>query len=126
LQDRVTDAVSTVFLPRDTTQPRTVAETRHPVAFDLYLRAVERQLHMDRFDMASAIEMLTQATDLDSGFADAWGLLAQACAQMGAHLDQDPKRFDLGQQAIARTLELDPVQCDALCARSMIVWSPSR
>jgi len=45
---------------------------------------------------------------------------------MGAHLDQDPKWFDLGEKAIARTLELDPVQCDALCARSMIVWSPSR
>jgi Flp pilus assembly protein TadD len=96
------------------------------VAFDLYLRAVERQLHMDPFDMASAIEMLTRATDLDPGFADAWGLLAQVYAQMGAHLDHNPKWFDLGEQAIARTLELDPVQCDALCARSMIVWSPSR
>jgi tetratricopeptide (TPR) repeat protein len=81
---------------------------------------------MDRFDMTSAIEMLTRATEIDPGFSDAWGLLAQAYAQMGAHLDQDPKWFDFGEQAIARTLELDPVQCDALCARSMIVWSPSR
>jgi serine/threonine protein kinase/tetratricopeptide (TPR) repeat protein len=127
LQDRVTDAVTAVFLPRDTTSSQTaVPTTRHPVAFDLYLRAVERQLHMDPFDMSSAIEMLTRATDLDPGFADAWGLLAQAYAQMGAHLDHNPKWFDLGEQAIARTLELDPVQCDALCARSMIVWSPSR
>jgi TolB-like protein/tetratricopeptide (TPR) repeat protein len=127
LQDRVTDAVSAVFSPRDTTPVQTpVPTTRHPVAFDLYLRAVERQLRMDRFDITSAIEMLTRATDLDPGFADAWGLLALAYAQMGAHLDQDPKWFDLGEQAIAKTLELDPVQCDALCARSMIVWSPSR
>jgi serine/threonine protein kinase len=62
----------------------------------------------------------------DPGFADAWGLLAQAYGQMGSHLDPDPKWFDLSEQAIARTLELDPVQCDALCARGMILWSPSR
>ena len=72
------------------------------------------------------IEMLTRATELDPAFADAWGLLAQACAQMGAHLDAAPKWFELGERAIARTLELDPVQCDALCARSVILWSPSR
>jgi len=126
-QDRVTEAVSGVFLTRDTPSPQTVVPTtRHPVAFDLYLRAFERQMHMDAFDMTSAIEMLTRAADLDPSFADAWGLLAQAYAQMGAHLDHNPKWFDLGEQAIARTLELDPVQCDALCARSMIVWSPSR
>ena len=74
--------------------------------------------------MTSAIEMLTQATALDPAFADGWGLLAQCCTVMGAHLDQDPKWLDLGEQAIARTLELDPVQCDALCARSVIMWSP--
>jgi tetratricopeptide (TPR) repeat protein len=45
---------------------------------------------------------------------------------MGSHLDLDPKWFELGETAIARTLELDPIQCTALCARSMIVWSPSR
>ena len=128
LQDRVTDAISALFLPPGTTPPQTaVPGTRHPVAFELYLRAVDRcQLYKDRFDLASAIEMLKRATDLDAGFADAWGLLAQAYAWMGAHMDQDPKWFDLGEQTIARTLELDPVQCDALCARSVIVWSPSR
>ena len=126
LQDRVTDAVSAVFLPRESTPRQPAPATRHPVAFELYLRAVERQLRMDRFDMTSAIEMLTQATELDPAFADGWGLLAQCCTFMGAHLDQDPKWFDLGEQAIARTLELDPVQCDALCARSVIMWSPSR
>jgi hypothetical protein len=54
------------------------------VAFDLYLRAVERQLHMDRFDMASAIEMLTQATDLDPGFADAWDCWRRPAHRWGA------------------------------------------
>jgi serine/threonine protein kinase/tetratricopeptide (TPR) repeat protein len=127
LQDRLTDLVGNVFVPhrQEAAEPR-VLPTKHPGAFELYLRAVDRQVHVEKFEMASAIELLTRATELDPSFADAWGLLAQACAQMGAHLDPDPKWFELGERAIARTLELDPVQCTALCARSMILWSPSR
>ena len=127
LQDRLVDQVSEVFVPR-AKGPEEVRlpPTKHPGAFELYLRAVDRQVHVDKYEMASAIELLTRATELDPAFADAWGLLAQACAQMGAHLDPDPKWFELGERAIARTLELDPVQCTALCARSMIAWSPSR
>ena len=127
LQDRMSDAVSDVFIPRDKADKvKSPASTKHPGAYELYLRAVDRQLHVDKYDMASAIEMLLRATELDPGFSDAWGLLAQAYGQMGSHLDPDPKWFDLSEQAIARTLELDPVQCDALCARGMILWSPSR
>jgi serine/threonine protein kinase/tetratricopeptide (TPR) repeat protein len=127
LQDRLADLVGDVFVPRqkETAETRT-PPTKHPGAFELYLRAVDRQVHVDKFEMASAIELLTRATELDPAFADAWGLLAQACAQMGAHLDFDPKWFEIGERAIARALELDPVQCAALCARSMVLWSPSR
>ncbi len=127
LQDRLADQVSEVFVPRqkDKTGGR-VMPTKNAGAFELYLRAVDRQVHVDKFEMASAIELLTRATELDPAFADAWGLLAQACAQMGSHLDLDPKWFELGEIAIARTLELDPIQCTALCARGMILWSPSR
>ena len=131
LQDRLADQVSDVFVPRQKDSPKQdtgnrVLPTKNPGAFELYLRAVDRQVHVDKFEMASAIELLTRATELDPLFADAWGLLAQACAQMGSHLDRDPRWFELGETAIARALELDPVQCTALCARSMIVWSPSR
>ena len=131
LQDRLADTVSEVFVPRlemgtEAGREARVPPTRNAGAYELYLRAVDRQVHVDKFEMASAIELLTRATELDASFADAWGLLAQACAQMGAHLDSDPKWFEMGERAIARTLELDPVQCTALCARSVIVWSPSR
>lgn len=128
LQDRLGDALSGVFKPshKSGTVRDRLPPTKNPTAFELYLRAVDRQVHVDKFDMASAIELLTRATELDPAFADAWGLLAQACAQMGAHLDPDPKWFEMGERAIARTLELDPVQCDALCARGVILWSPSR
>jgi serine/threonine protein kinase/tetratricopeptide (TPR) repeat protein len=127
LQDRLADIVANVFAPQP--QPSSEnrsAPTKNPAAYELYLRAVDRQVHVDKFEMASAIDLLLRATELDPTFADAWGLLAQACAQMGSHLDSDPKWFELGERAIARTLELDPIQCTALCARSMILWSPSR
>ena len=128
LQDRLGDAVSEVFVPRQKsgTAPGRMPPTRNPAAFELYLRAVDRKVHADKFDTASAIELLTRATELDPSFADAWGLLAHACAQMGSHLDPDPKWFEMGERAIARALELDPVQCDALGARGVILWSPSR
>ena len=128
LQDRLGDAVSDVFVPRQKTgtAPGRMLPTRNPAACELYLRAVDRKVHADKFDTASAIEMLTRATELDPAFADAWGLLAQACAQMGSHLDPDSKWFELGERAISRALELDPVQCDALGARGVILWSPSR
>jgi serine/threonine-protein kinase len=127
LQDRLADAVSEVFVPaqKTGTEPR-MPPTKNADAFELYLRAVDRQVHVDRYEMASAIELLTRATELDPRFADAWGLLAQACAQMGAHLDPDPKWFEMGERAIARTLELDPVRCTALSARGTILWSPAR
>ena len=127
LQDRLTDLVSGVFVPAsEASVEKQALPTKHPGAFELYLRAVDRQVHVDKFEMGSAIELLTRATELDPTFADAWGLLAQACAQMGSHLDLDPKWFDMGEHAIARTLELDPIQCTALCARGVILWSPSR
>ena len=126
LQDRLTDAVSDVFVPSTRPIDTRTPPTRDSAAFELYLRAVDRQVHVEKFEMLSAIELLTRATELDPNFADAWGLLAQACAQMGSHLDSDPKWFERGDRAIARALELDPVQCTALCARGMIVWSPSR
>ena len=128
LQDRIADSVSEVFTPRkdvSSAEPA-VPPTQNPLAYELYLRAIDRSALVNKFEIGSAIEMLNRATELDPNFADAWGLLAQAYAQMGMHLDSNPQWFERAEQAIARTLELDPVQCDALCARAQIVWSPSR
>jgi serine/threonine-protein kinase len=127
LQDRIADSVSEVFVPRkDATVEPAIPPTANPMAYELYLRAVDRVFYLNKFDLGSAIEILIRVTDLDPNFADAWGLLAQAYSQMGQHLDPDPQWFERAEHAIARTLELDPVQCDALCARGTILWSPSR
>jgi adenylate cyclase len=126
LQDRIADSVSEVFVPRkDAPVEPAIPPSANPRAYELYLRAVDRVFHLNKFDLGSAIEILIRVTDLDPNFADAWGLLAQAYSQMGQP-DPDPQWFERAEHAIARTLELDPVQCDALCARGTILWSPSR
>jgi len=127
LQDRIADAVSDVFTPREQQNTQTMAPpTKDPLAYELYLRAIDRLAHWNKFDIGSGIEMLSQAVELDPGFAEAWGQLAEAYSQMGMFFDADPKWFEQGERAIAKTLELDPVQCGALQARAQILWSPSR
>jgi tetratricopeptide (TPR) repeat protein len=127
LQDRIADSVSDVFVPRQSADVESAEPpTKHPRAYELYLRAVDRLAQMDKFNTEIAIEMLTRVIDMDPNFADAWGRLAQAYTQMGMHLDPDPQWLERAEQAIAKTLELDPVHCDALCARGQILWTPSR
>jgi eukaryotic-like serine/threonine-protein kinase len=127
LQDRIVDSVSDALIPhREATAEPAQAPTTNPQAYELYLRATDRILQMDKFDTQVAIEMLNRAIDLDADFADAWGKLAQAYTQMAMHLDPDPKWLDLSERAIAKTLELDPVHYDALCARGLVLWTPAR
>jgi DNA-binding winged helix-turn-helix (wHTH) protein/tetratricopeptide (TPR) repeat protein len=127
LQDRLAESVFEALVPR-AAQNRidSIDAARHPLAFDLYMRSIEPAAFIDKFELSAAIEMLGRALEIDSSFADAWALLANASYMMGAHIDADPKWFNQSEQAIARTLELDPVNGDAHCARGMLLWSPSR
>ncbi len=128
LQDRLADSLFDALNPRvrEKTTQTAVPAARHPLAFELYMRAVDQSVRFSRFELAAAIEMLDRAVDLDPNFADAWGMLASDCYQMGAHLDPDPKWLVRAEEAVARTLELDPVNCNAFCARGMVLWSPLR
>ncbi|MGA9884917.1 MAG: protein kinase [Candidatus Acidiferrales bacterium] len=131
LQDHLADSVFDSLTPHapDKTQRSahiSPPSTRHPLSFELYMRAVDRTISFNKFELTAAVEMLERAVDLDPDFAEAWGMLCTVCYHVGAHLDAHPKWFEQAERAIARTLELDPVNCDALCARGMIQWSPSR
>jgi tetratricopeptide (TPR) repeat protein len=127
LQDRVSDAVAEMFVPRDQGSREPAAPpTKNPLAYELYLRGVERSALWNRTDYQSAIELFVRATQLDPNFADAWARLAQAYHVIGAHFDDDPKWFAMAETAIERTLELEPLNADALCARAQVLWSPLR
>jgi TolB-like protein/tetratricopeptide (TPR) repeat protein len=126
LQDRIADSVSDALVPREkrSAGPE-IPPTKNPLAYELYMRAVARLAHWNKFDIGSAIEILNRVVELDRDFAEAWGQLAQAYSQMGI-FDVDAKWSELAEHAIAKTLELDPIQCDALQARGQVLWSSSR
>jgi eukaryotic-like serine/threonine-protein kinase len=121
LADSVLDALTSRILKKSA--PISAPVTRHPLAFELYMRAIDASIFFDKAKLTSAVEMLERAIDLDPGFADAWGLLATVCYHMGAHVDPDPKWLERSEKAATATLELDPVNCDAFCTRGMILWS---
>ena len=125
LQDRVSDAVAEMFVPRGKGSMEPAAPpTKNPLAYELYLRGVERSALWNRTDIQSAIELFQRATHLDPNFADACARLAQACHTMGGHLDSDPKWLAMAETAIERTLEMDPLNAEALCAKSQVLWTP--
>ncbi|MGB9069680.1 MAG: protein kinase [Candidatus Acidiferrales bacterium] len=128
LQDQLSDSVFAALTPRQRDHSSDSASpiARHPLAFELYLRAVDKSLCFSKFELAAAVEMLERAVGLDPGFADAWGMLANICAQIGSHIDSDPSWFARAEDAVAKTLDLDPLNCNAFAARGTILWSPAR
>jgi len=128
LQDNLADSVFTALTPRkyEKNSSTDVPAARHPLAYELYMRAVDRSMCFNKYDLTNAIEMLECAIDLDPDFAEAWGLLSIIRCQIGISLDSDPKWFASAEEAVIRTLELDPINCNALCSRGWISWSPGR
>jgi eukaryotic-like serine/threonine-protein kinase len=128
LQDNLADSVFTALTPRkyEKSTSTDVPPARHPLAYELYLRTVDRSMCFNKFDLMAGIEMLERAIDLDPDFGEAWGLLSIICCQIGMHLEPDPKWFERAEKAVNRTLELDPINCNALCSRAWISWSPGR
>jgi serine/threonine protein kinase len=128
LQDNLADSVFTALTPRrfEKSSSTDVPAARHPLAYEHYMRAVDRSMCFNKFDLSAAIEMLERAIDLDPDFGDAWGLLSIVCCQIGMHLEPDPKWFARAEVAVNRTLEFDPINCNALCSRAWISWSPGR
>ena len=128
LQDNLADSVFTALTPRrhEKSSSTDVPPARHPLAYELYMRAVDRSMCFNKFDLTAAIEMLERAIDLDPDFGDAWGLLSIVCCQIAMHIEPDPKWFARAEVAVNRTLELDPINTNALCSRAWISWSPGR
>lgn len=99
---------------------------RNPLVYELYLRAGERISRLNRWDLATAIEMLQKATTLDAEFADGWARLAEACVQMGVTFDNNADWFVHAEHAIRAALQLDPSNADAHCAEGQLLWTPHR
>jgi TolB-like protein/tRNA A-37 threonylcarbamoyl transferase component Bud32/Tfp pilus assembly protein PilF len=100
--------------------------TKDPRAYELFLRAVERLSHVNKWDTRTAIDMLEDATRIDPRFAEAWARLAEACVFMGGTFDPKPTWYRKGELAMRRALALDPTNAHAHCAQARVLWMPAK
>ncbi len=128
LQDRIADGLARAFGGRAAKSAETHAQppTKNPMAYQLFLRAVERLSRLSRWDTTTAIEILRSATQLDPRFADAWARLAEAYLVMAISFDPKPNWIRLAERAIRRSIRLDPGNPDGYCARGRLLWSPAK
>jgi eukaryotic-like serine/threonine-protein kinase len=128
LQDKMASAVARALGAQATvaSEAHAAAPTKHPLACELFLRAVERLSRVNLWDTHTAIEMLEKAVKLDPGFVGAWARLAQAYVVMAVTFEPGVRWFRRGDRAIRRALKLDPRNAEAHCERGRILWTPAR
>src|SRR6266436_4925433 len=127
VQDKIADAVARALGARATTSPEATAAApkKHPLAFELFLRATERLSRVNLWDTQTAIEMLEKAVKLDPGFVAAWARLAEAFIVMAVTFEPGVRWVRKGDRAIRRALKLDPRNAEAHCERGRALWTPA-
>jgi tetratricopeptide (TPR) repeat protein len=109
-----------------TAEEKVSPPTRDPVAYQLYLRAVEKLSRLNRWDTRTGIEMLEEAVQGDPRFSDAWARLGDAYMTMAVSFDPKPVWMRHAERATRRALTLDPSNAAAHCSRGRILWSPAK
>jgi Flp pilus assembly protein TadD len=72
------------------------------------------------------VEMLSRATSLDPGFADAWAHLADACINAVVFFGlRDRDLQALAAESVDKALDLDPDNAVALTTKARLLWSPN-
>jgi TolB-like protein/tRNA A-37 threonylcarbamoyl transferase component Bud32/Tfp pilus assembly protein PilF len=82
------------------------SKPKNPQAYEFYLRAVA--ISRDVAPNKQAIQLLEQATALDSSYAPAWQALAHRYYYDGTYGDGGPAAFQRSEAAMSRALALDP------------------
>ena len=101
--------------------------TQNSAAYDLYLQGVDRLTRLNRWDTRTGVEMLKQVVRLDPEFSEAWGRLASSSLEMALSFEpNDPQWYQLGEEAIHKTLELEPTNTYAHYAHGRLLWSPTK
>lgn len=127
VQDKIAGAVARALGARATTSSEVpaAAPTKYPLAFELFLRAVERLSRVNLWDTQTAIAMLEKAVKLDPGFVAAWARLAEAYMIMAVTFEPGVRWVRRGDRAIRRALKLDPRNAEAHCERGRALWTPA-
>lgn len=126
LQDKIAEGLARALGFKPAAEVREEPPTRNPMAYELYLRGVERLSRLNRWDTRTAVEMLENATRLDPKFADAWARLAEACVLMGGTMEPGPLWMGKAEKAVRRALTLDPENAETHVARARMVWTPAK
>ena len=128
VQDKIADAVERVLGAHATPTPEKPATppSKHPLAYELFLRAIDRLSRVNLWDTRTAIEMLEGAVKLDAGFIDAWARLAEAYVVMAVTFEPGVRLIRRADRAIRRALTLNPNNAEAHCARGRVLWTPAR
>jgi TolB-like protein len=103
----ITDALAIELDLTQKEQGLASATTNNMNAYDLYLRA--KGLISQRSNFPLAVRLLTEATDLDPGFAAGWAALAQAHTLMIYYetVDRD-EGLNTAERMALKALEIDP------------------
>jgi serine/threonine-protein kinase len=124
LQDSMADGIASVLGLAVPSAAGQLPPTDNPIAYELFLRAVDCLSRINRWEVRSAITMLEEATRLDLHFADAWAQLAEACMRMFTLFEPDEHWLKQAERAVRRCLIVDPGNADGYCVLARIQWSP--
>jgi len=126
LQDKIAEGLAKALGAQPPVEAREEPPTKNPMAYELYLRGVERLSRLNRWDTRTAVEMLENATRLDPKFTDAWARLAEACVLMGGAMEPGPLWMGRAEKAVRRALALDPENTETQVASARVVWTPAK
>jgi TolB-like protein len=128
LQDRLAEGLAHALgvRPQTADEEPVTPPTKDPIAYQLYLRAIEKLSRLNRWDTRTGIDMLEEALQRDPHFSDAWARLGDACMTMAVSFEAKPIWIRQAERATRRALKLDPNNADAHCSRGRILWAPAK
>ena len=126
LQDRLAEALAQALGVASEGAQATEPPTENAVAYEYFLRAGERISRLNRWDMLTAVGMLESATRLDPKFADAWARLAEVYVMILGMFESSPKWARKAEQAIAKALQIEKANAEALSAKGQLLWTPAK
>ena len=95
-----------------------------PVAYDLYLKAVEAINCYDEVSTLKADSLITRSLEIDMSYAPSWTVLSQVIFAKTFYyflLDRD-YGFDAGIRAASKALELDSLNSNGYALLSLYSW----
>ena len=129
IQDEIAQSIAgvlQVILSDDERAALARVPTRDARAYEYYLKGRQffRQSRLKTLEFAQ--EMFRRAIAHDPGYAQAWAGLAESAAMIQMYYPGAGPEPDLGLEASARALQIDPRLPEAHAARGFALWQAQR